>query len=505
MLYRADPSQDARPIVSDAATASLRWRWRESIVKDSRSKRSIDRRLAKIVIGLLLTLNAGCLFPETVNTRLLTHEPALEYRFENVAPGPDNTDATFICLTLSGGGTRAAALAYGVMEGLRDMPAPDGSGSMLDEVDIISSVSGGSFAAMGYGVWRDDFFEGKFRKRFLDLNLPIEILRVMLNPINALRLPSVVLDRTDVAAEYYDKRIFEGYRYADLIQRDRRPFIVINSTNISTSTRVEFTQGDFDLLGSDLGSVPVGWAVAASSAFPVVFSPLRMKYFEPAYNMTTINDHVMQAKGAKVETRLQKWARQIATPGPSGPNGRYTLDHRHHKYLFLADGGLVDNLGLRHVIDSMQGGEIRQLVDAGRVSRLIVITVDAGVETDLKIEERPTSPGIFMQTIQAASIGVDNYSDSLVRIMDHLMYEEPRMHQAAVDAVRETCPEAVDGFRRDRPNVERRFVHIGFHQIKDRDRRERFERIPTRLFLPQQDVDDLIALGRELVKEGMAE
>lgn len=461
-------------------------------------------RLAMFLV-LLAGLNLGCLFPETVNKPLLTHEPAHGYRFENVEPGPNNTDETFICLTLSGGGTRAAALAYGVMEALRDIPAPDGGGSMLDEVDIISSVSGGSFAAMGYGAWRDEFFEGKFRERFLDLNLPAEILAVMLNPINALRLPSVVLDRTDIAAEYYDDRIFDHYAYGDLIRRDRRPFIVINSTNIATSTRVEFTQGDFDLLGSDLSSVPVGWAVAASSAFPVVFSPLRMKYHEPPYGMTVINDYVVKAKGTKEDTRLQKWARHIATRDPIGPGGQYTLDERHHKFMFLADGGLVDNMGLRHVIDSMQRGDIRRLMESGRIKRLIVISVDAGVESNMEIEDRPTSPGIFMQTFKAATIGVDNYSDSLVRIMNHLMVEEPRMHQVAVDAIRETCPDAVDGFRKERPNVERKFLHIGFQQILDRDRRERFEQIPTRLFLPKEDVDDLIALGRELVREGMGE
>lgn len=450
----------------------------------------------------LACLHIACLFPETVNKPLLTHEPDRGYRFANIDPGPGNGDETFVCLTLSGGGTRAAALAYGVMEGLRDVPAP-GGGSMLDEVDIISSVSGGSFAAMGYGAWRDEFFEGKFRKRFLDLNLPIEILRVMLNPINALRLPSVVLDRTDVAANYYDERIFEGFDYADLIARDQRPFIVINSTNIATSTRVEFTQDDFDMLGSNLGSVPVGWAVAASSAFPVVFSPLRMKYYRPPYEMTVIHDHVMQAKASQEDSRLEKWARHISTDEPVGVGGRYVLDRPNHKFLFLADGGLVDNMGLRHVIDSMQHGDILRLMKAGRIKRLIVISVDAGVESNMEIEARPTSPGIFMQTFKAATIGVDNYSDALVRIMNYLMHEEPRVHQQAADAVRETCPEAADEFLKERLDVERRFVHIGFHQIKDRERRRRFEKIPTRLFLPKQDVDDLIALGRELVQQTM--
>jgi len=447
--------------------------------------------------------HAACIFPETVNKRLKRYEPSGGYRFANIEKGPNNSDETFVCLTLSGGGARAAALAYGVMEGLRELPAPGGKGVMLDELDIISSVSGGSFAAMGYGAWGDAFFEGEFRRRFLDLNLPMEIVRQMLDPRIAFRLPSAVLDRTDVAASYYDDRIFEGYTYGDLRRRNQRPFIVINSTNIATSTRVEFTQQDFDLLASNLDSVPVGWAVAASSAFPVVFSPLRMKYHKPLAEMDVIHHHVMAAKSADYESRLQKWAHHIATRQPDPGTGQYDLDRSRHRYLFLGDGGLVDNLGLRHVIDSMQHGEIEEMIDAGRIKRLIVITVDAGVSSNMPIEDRATSPGIFMQTFQAASIGVDNYSDALVRIMNHLMCEEPRIYESAALAVGAACPEAEVKFRSNRAEVQREFLHIGFHQIEDAERRARFDEIPTSLFLPKRDVDDLIALGRELITKSM--
>lgn len=454
-------------------------------------------------LALLVCLNAGCLFPETVNKPLRSPEPHGGYRFENLEPGPHNSDETFVCLTLSGGGTRAAAFAYGVMQGLREVPAPgDRGGSMLDEVDVISSVSGGSFAAMGYVAWGDDFFNGKFRRQFLDLNLPAEIVRVMLNPINALRLPSVMLDRTDVAAKYYDKRIFDGYTYGDLIVRGQRPFIVINSTNIATSTRVEFTQDDFDLLGSDLASVPVGWAVAASSAFPVVFSPLRMKYHEPPAEMHVIDELVRSAKQADARSRLQQWASVIATAEPD-PDGYYQLDRQQHRYAFLADGGLVDNLGLSYVIDSLRDGEIRRMIEAGRIKRLIVITVDAGVPSDSGIEALPSAPGIFMQTYKAATIGVDNHSDALVRIMDYLMREAPKMQSDAVDAVRRVCPDAANALHTAGNDIERRFYHIGFQLIDDRNERERFEKIPTRLFLPKNEVDMLVKKGRELVEQAL--
>jgi len=60
----------------------------------------------------------------------------------------------FLALNLSGGGTRAAALAYGVFEELADTRIRVGGAErqLLDEVDLISSVSGGSFLAAWHGL-----------------------------------------------------------------------------------------------------------------------------------------------------------------------------------------------------------------------------------------------------------------------------------------------------------------------------------------------------------------
>ena len=91
------------------------------------------------------------------------------YRFDTLDPGERNSDSLFVCLMFSGGGTRAAALSYGVMEALRDKVIQvDGREKrLLDEVDCISSVSGGSFTAAYYGLYRERLFED-FRVRFLE-------------------------------------------------------------------------------------------------------------------------------------------------------------------------------------------------------------------------------------------------------------------------------------------------------------------------------------------------
>src|SRR5262245_34256537 len=115
----------------------------------------IKRHWTQILPALLL---AGCAhYP--VNAPLTRAALETGYRFTNL-PHTNNSDSLFIVLAFSGGGTRAAALAYGVLEELaRTQIVWEGrSGRLLDEVDLISSVSGGSFTAAYYGLYGDRIF-----------------------------------------------------------------------------------------------------------------------------------------------------------------------------------------------------------------------------------------------------------------------------------------------------------------------------------------------------------
>jgi hypothetical protein len=81
----------------------------------------------------------------TINQPLgLDQQRTAQYRFENLALNESDSDEVFVILSLSGGGTRSAAFAYGVVRELQEIKLPDGR-SLLDEVDIISAVSGSSF------------------------------------------------------------------------------------------------------------------------------------------------------------------------------------------------------------------------------------------------------------------------------------------------------------------------------------------------------------------------
>ena len=150
-------------------------------------------QLGVSVILLSLGSSSGCT-GRFRNTPLEQYDPSAGYRFDSLVPGDGNTDDVFVVVGLSGGGTRAAAFAYAVLKGLGEVSFGPGTVSeenrrMLDEVDVISLVSGGSYTAMGYGLWGDQLFDGRFKERFLTHNIQLDLLLHDLSPFNLLRMP----------------------------------------------------------------------------------------------------------------------------------------------------------------------------------------------------------------------------------------------------------------------------------------------------------------------------
>lgn len=74
----------------------------------------------------------------------------------------------------------------------------------------------------------------------------------------------------DALAEFLDREVFEGMRYADVLRRGSRPLVVIGATDMSQGSRIEFLQDPFDPLCSDLGSLKLATAVAKP---PLVRTP----------------------------------------------------------------------------------------------------------------------------------------------------------------------------------------------------------------------------------------
>jgi NTE family protein len=212
----------------------------------------------------LAVLGCGTYFP--VNERLDAWDPKHGYRSE-LHERAQASDQLVLLLAFSGGGTRAAAFAYGVLEELAvTHVAFDGRvRSLIDEVDQVSGVSGNFTAYLRIMVAR----------RFATFpTLPQAVVQSalllrLLWPINWLKLFSPYWARSDLAAEYYDRTIFGGARFRDLENVDA-PFVAIHATDLTTGSPFAFVQGVFDYLCSDLSDYPVSRAVARPRQCPLV-------------------------------------------------------------------------------------------------------------------------------------------------------------------------------------------------------------------------------------------
>ena len=254
------------------------------------------------------------------------------YRLQHVFHDQQDDDL-FLVLLFSGGGTRAAAFGYGVLEVLAATPIT-GHGktaSLLEKTDLVHGVSGGSILATYLGLHGKNTVP-RFEREFLQQNLQSTVLRQLLSLANLPRLTSSQYGRGDLLAEELDRLLYHGATFADLAERRQGPFAVISATDMSLGQRVEFTQEHFDALCLDLNRLPVARAVAASSAVPLIFAPI------------TLNNH-----GGHCHYQPPPRARD-----DSETLTRYIASYQDsaaRPYIHLLDGGLTDNLGLRSLLD----------------------------------------------------------------------------------------------------------------------------------------------------------
>jgi NTE family protein len=401
-----------------------------------RSTRITRRTLAASTLVLAiswwgLSIAADATVSRYRNVPLEAYDPDRGYRFERDDSKGDNKNDLFVVLSLSGGGTRAAALAYGVLCELRDTRVEwkGRSVSLLDEVDVISSVSGGSFIAAYYGLFRDETFT-RFEEDFLRVDFQSRLSKSTFSPLSWFHLASLHYDRIDRAGEVYGEDVFRGMTFADLRARSPRPLIVLNATNVLYGSQFSFTQDFFDFIGSDLDPFPIGRAVAASSAFPILLSPM------------TLDVHA-RPKGFEIPQALKRGLEYPRENRSVHAIARtlapYDTNKDEHPYLHLLDGGLSDNLGLRFVMGTFRT-ELDVLQqrdppgDASRIERLLVIAVNARNEPAEDIDMHPDAPGPIKVGLKAATASMDNFSFETVELMRDKLLLRAQAQKEAQDS-----------------------------------------------------------------------
>jgi NTE family protein len=217
--------------------------------------RPLPALLHQLLCGLVACAMLGCAATAPINPAISQVQPKQGYRIPELIKrdsGPHNHPNAMVLLAFSGGGTRAAALAYGVLEELRrtNVTVRGHTHRMLDEVDMIAGVSGGSFTALSYALYGERLFS-EFEPNFLKRDVQGELLKRALNPGNWAKLNSPYYGRSELAADFYDEILFHGATYGDLLKLPT-PAAIVTGTDLSTGARFEFSQDAFDLLCSDL-------------------------------------------------------------------------------------------------------------------------------------------------------------------------------------------------------------------------------------------------------------
>jgi NTE family protein len=164
-----------------------------------------------------------------------------------------------VALSFSGGGTRAAAFSFGVLNGLDAIQGEEGH-TLLDDVMFISSVSGGSLTAAYYGLHGKEGL-ASFREQVLLRDGEAELRLSLFNPVNWIRLSAGGMNDINNLQRWLDRDVFHGATFADLARRGR-PEIWINASDMYHRVAFPFSAGAFDALCSDLYSLPVSVAVA---------------------------------------------------------------------------------------------------------------------------------------------------------------------------------------------------------------------------------------------------
>jgi predicted acylesterase/phospholipase RssA len=287
-------------------------------------------------------------------------------------------DGMLVAITISGGGSRAAYFAAAVLERLSKVkwPGPNGD-SLIEHVNLVSSVSGGSLAAAYFvlnGPGRSNpgpqalanFFE-RF-KQAMATNLELPALGDLIDPRNTLTMLTLKRPMAESVANVMDDVLTggQGTTMAELQRRateGKGPILLLNATRLDNTNPFVFAVDNqkrpiftlartpensnlprlsrsldrdrlitfFDDTYGELGRYRIADAVAASAAYPVML-------------------------------------------------GSIALGTRYDDTVRLGDGGLVDNLGLLSVYSLLLDPNLYRLTQ-GRLRRIIVLTIDSETQS----------------------------------------------------------------------------------------------------------------------------
>ena len=273
-----------------------------------------------IILTLVLLGVGGCVTtlpqPATLSVSSPTHA-------NQTLDQETRRDGRFIGLALSGGGSRAAVFGGAMLRELHRL-------GLLQQVDMLSAVSGGALPAAYYALdgYRDVDFSNGFLER-MGHDFQSDMRGRFLSPGNLLTYWFTDATKSDTVVQVLDEQLFHNATFADL--NPSRPKLLLNATNALTGDPFVISDEGFAHLSSPLSSFSISRAVYMSAAYPGVFDPVTLLSSEPAL----------------------------------------------HPAVLAYDGGPADNLGIKTLVNLLGKADQRAALSAQFPEGCLIIAVDA--------------------------------------------------------------------------------------------------------------------------------
>jgi NTE family protein len=404
---------------------------------------------------------------------------------------PGYEDDVLLGLSFSGGGTRAAAFSFGVLTELdRSRAGSDQAKSLLDRVDFVSGVSGGSVTAAYFGLKKRAALDD-FRERFLLRNAE-ESLNTQVSLGNIGRALGGGVNDSQFTS-WLDRNLFDGARF-DRFREDRRPRVWINASDIYNRTPFVFGKTAFDALCSDIRSYRVAEAVAASAAVPLAFAPIVLETY-PGGCAAPLPAWLERARrNPDAQPLLRSFAEA---------NARYRDGSM--RYVKLLDGGLVDNFGLSGfsigLLAAQRPFEPMTERQAVKVRRIMFLVVDAGRGISGDFAQRIEGPSGVELVSAAADTAIDASVRSSYAAFSALASDwsgKVKRWRCGLSTAERLRLGAGKNWRCDDVNF---FIdRVSFDQLGPA-RAGILNAIPTRFNLPAEQVDLLIESGADALRQ----
>jgi NTE family protein len=206
---------------------------------------------------------------------------------------------------------------------------------------------------------------------------------------------------------------------------------------------------------------------------------------------------------------MPAWARLFTDPATAPRPAARTVrrleelesydDSAHRPYLHLVDGGVSDNLGLRGVLDFIEGIEashmLGQPTPLDSVRRMVIVVVNSMSSPRTNWDETEDAPGSLEIMLKASGVPIDRYSFESVELLRDITSRWQTLRRirdspAFTKGKDESLKEVINA-----PDISLYAIDVSFGELADKKERDYLNNLPTSFALPDEAVDRLRASG----------